>query len=228
VVVQPAALTKPSNSSHPVISGTTTAGQTLTSSTGTWSGTPPISYRYQWERCTSSCSAIAGSTGSSYTLTSADVGAKIAVVVAATNSAGSSSAVSGQIGPVAAAGPTAGQVKAALAKALAVSGRAAKIAQLLKHGGCVVSFSAPSYGRLVISWYLVPKGAHLAKAKKVLVATASVTFHHAGKAKVKITLTAKGRRLLKGAKHVKLTAKSSFTPAGGSKTSTTRAINLKR
>ena len=93
----------------------------------------------------------------------------------------------------------------------------------------MVSFSAPSAGHLVISWYLVPKGAHLAKAKKpVLVATASVTFHHAGKAKVKITLTAKGRRLLKGAKHLKLTAKGSFTPAGGSKTSTTRAINLKR
>ena len=134
-----------------------------------------------------------------------------------------------KVGPITAAGPTTGQVKAALVKALAVSGRAARIAQLLKHGGFVLTFTAPSAGHLVISWYLVPKGAHLAKAKKpVLVATARVTFHNAGKTKVKVTLTSKGRKLLKGSKHLKLTAKAGFTPAGGTMTSTTRPISLTR
>lgn len=212
-----------------MVSGTTTVGQTLSASTGAWSGTAPISYAYNWARCTSSCSTIAGATSSSYTLTGADTGAKIAVLVTATNSAGSGQASSSQVGPVVAAGPTTGQVKAALAQSLIVSGKTARIAQLLKHGGYLVSFTAPSPGHLVIRWYFVPKGAHLAKAKQkpVLVATASVTFHQAGKAKLKITLTGKGRKLLKTAKHLKLTEKGSFTPAGGTTTSTTKTFTLK-
>ena len=81
-------------------------------------------------------------------------------------------------------------------------------------GGYTFSFTAPSAGHLMISWYYVPKGAHLAKAKKPeLVAAAGATFHHAGKAHVKLTLTGKGRKLLRGAKHLKLTTKARFAPA---------------
>src|SRR5207249_2883835 len=43
----------PSVVSAPVISGTAQVGQTLTSSTGTWNGTQPLSYSYQWYRCDS-------------------------------------------------------------------------------------------------------------------------------------------------------------------------------
>lgn len=224
---------KPSNSSPPVISGNAVVGQVLLGSAGVWSGTPPISFAYQWQLCNPACSNIAGATGTGVTpstlmLTSSVLDAHVRVVVTASNPAGSAQAISSEVGPVVAAGPTSGQVTSALVKTLAVSGKAAKIGQLLKSGGYVVSFSAPSAGHLVIGWYLVPKGAHLAKAKKpTLVATASVTFHHAGKAKVKISLTSKGRKLLKGPKHLRLTAKGSFTPAGGTPTSTTRSINIK-
>ena len=55
---------------------------------GPWSGAPPISFSYQWERCAGSCSPIAGATSSRYTLTGADIGDRIALVVTATNSAG--------------------------------------------------------------------------------------------------------------------------------------------
>jgi adhesin/invasin len=229
-VVQPVSAppSKPSNSAAPAISGTARAGLTLTSSLGTWSGTPPISYTYQWQLCRPGCSNIAGATASALKLTAADLGARVRVVVTASNTAGSGRAISSQVGPVAAAGPTTGQVKAALVKGLAASGPGAKIPQLLKHAGYVVSFTTPSAGHLVISWYFVPKGARLAKARKpTLVATASVIFHKQGKTKVKITLTGEGRKLLKGAKHVKLTAKGSFTPAGGTTTITTQTINLK-
>jgi Concanavalin A-like lectin/glucanases superfamily len=41
----------PANTSPPTFSGTPTQGQTLTASPGTWSGTPPISYGYQWQHC---------------------------------------------------------------------------------------------------------------------------------------------------------------------------------
>jgi hypothetical protein len=89
--------TPPVNTSPPIISGTPQDGQTLTASTGSWSGTQPITYGYQWQRCDSggaNCVAIAGATGPTYLATSADVGRTLRVVVTATNSAGSASATS--------------------------------------------------------------------------------------------------------------------------------------
>jgi hypothetical protein len=94
-----AAAVAPSNTSPPSISGTTQVGQTLSADVGTWTGTAPISYAYQWRRCDSagaSCADIAGAAGSTYTLVTADGGSTIRVVVTASNSAGSSSATSAQ------------------------------------------------------------------------------------------------------------------------------------
>ncbi len=52
---------------------TATVGQTLSATTGTWSGTPPLSYAYQWQRRHPGCTTIASATGSSYTLKPADL-----------------------------------------------------------------------------------------------------------------------------------------------------------
>jgi fibronectin type 3 domain-containing protein len=98
----------PVNTALPTISGTVQDGQTLTASPGSWSGTPPISYAYQWRRCNSagsSCSDIAGATNTTYTLTAADVGSTLRVAVTASNAAGSSTASSAQTALVAAAAP---------------------------------------------------------------------------------------------------------------------------
>jgi hypothetical protein len=89
----------PANLTPPVISGTTTVGQTLVTTSGTWSGTL-ASYTYQWKRGGVN---IAGATGNSYTLVTADLGATITVTVTATNPAGSASATAAGVGPIAAA-----------------------------------------------------------------------------------------------------------------------------
>jgi subtilisin family serine protease len=84
----------PSNSAPPTIAGTPQSGKTLTASTGTWSNSP-TSYAYQWSRCDSSganCVGVSGATGSSYALTSLDVGYAIEVAVSGSNSGGSTSA----------------------------------------------------------------------------------------------------------------------------------------
>ena len=76
-----AALKLPVNSVAPAISGTTTQGQTLTCSTGTWSNTPDV-YVYQWSR---SGSPIIGATAATRVLALADVGATLTCTVTATN-----------------------------------------------------------------------------------------------------------------------------------------------
>ena len=89
--------TPPANTSPPTIAGTAQQGQTLTASPGTWSGTQPINYAYQWQRCDSSganCNPIGGATSTTYTLTSTDVGSTIEVTVTASNMAGSAIASS--------------------------------------------------------------------------------------------------------------------------------------
>jgi len=104
------AVVAPANTAQPVISGSTADGQTLTASTGAWSG-EPTAYGYQWQDCNSSgesCANVAGATASSYTLTSGDVGHTMRVVVTASNAGGSTAATSSSVGPVTAPPPTAG------------------------------------------------------------------------------------------------------------------------
>jgi hypothetical protein len=87
----------PSNTASPTISGTPQQGQTLTAAPGSWSGTAPLSYAYQWKRCDTagaSCGAISGATSTAYLLTSADVGSTIRISVTARNSVGSATASS--------------------------------------------------------------------------------------------------------------------------------------
>ncbi len=91
--------TPPANTAAPTISGTAQQGQTLTASNGSWSGTTPLTYRYQWRHCDTAgntCGNISGATNQSYLLAAADVGTTIRVVVTATNTAGPSSATSAQ------------------------------------------------------------------------------------------------------------------------------------
>ncbi len=86
----------PAETAPPTLSTSSpTEGVALSVSNGTWTGYPPPTFTYQWQRCNSlgaSCLNISGATNSSYTPVAADVAETIQVVVKASNSAGSSSA----------------------------------------------------------------------------------------------------------------------------------------
>ena len=93
----------------PAPTGTAVVGQVLAASTGTWSGTQPITYAYQWQRCLSACGDVGAATGSTYALASADAGATIRVRVTATNlagAAGATSAASATVAPAPAPAPS--------------------------------------------------------------------------------------------------------------------------
>jgi hypothetical protein len=93
--------------SDPVISGTANDGEELTASTGTWSGTSPITYTYQWLHCNvwgNDCEPIEDETDPEYVIDSAYVLGRIGVEVTATNALGhqtARSALTSQVAPVA-------------------------------------------------------------------------------------------------------------------------------
>ena len=98
LVVTTGGVSAPTNTSLPVISGTPQVGQVLTTSNGSWTGSP-IAYGYQWRRCTSqtdllTCLNIGSATAQSYTLTSAELNTFIRADVTATNGGGSTTATS--------------------------------------------------------------------------------------------------------------------------------------
>ena len=77
----------------------------MTASNGSWTGSP-TSFSYVWRDCDASggnCVDIAGATGSSYVLQSADVGHTVRAVVTATNANGGAAAASAQTAVVTAA-----------------------------------------------------------------------------------------------------------------------------
>jgi GH25 family lysozyme M1 (1,4-beta-N-acetylmuramidase) len=89
--------TAPTGVSLPTIEGTAQAGQTLTATQGSWRGTAPLSFGYAWQRCDTlgaNCTAIPNATAQTYTLTPADVGSRIVVVVTAKNPVASTEATS--------------------------------------------------------------------------------------------------------------------------------------
>ena len=103
-VPPPATPSVPTLKSAPTISGSAQQGQTLTAAAGTWSGSTPMTYSYQWQRCNSSggsCTSVAGS-AASYALGAGDVGSTMRVSVTATNSIGSATASSAPTSVVAA------------------------------------------------------------------------------------------------------------------------------
>lgn len=89
----------PVSQSAPKISGSAVEGDTLSATSGSWSGTTPMTYHYQWKRCNAQgngCANVGGATQSTYLVRHADIGDTLRVRVTAKNSDGSASAVSGQ------------------------------------------------------------------------------------------------------------------------------------
>src|SRR4051795_5434452 len=61
----------PSNTQPPVVSGTPAAGNTLSTTNGSWSGTTPLTFTHQWRRCDKTggrCTNISGATNQTYKL----------------------------------------------------------------------------------------------------------------------------------------------------------------
>lgn len=97
----------PYNTVLPAVTGTTTVGQTLTTTNGTWAGDATITYARQWQMGDSSdgndpsWANISSATNLTYVLASGQLGKYVRCRVTATNSVGSTVAYSNIVGPVA-------------------------------------------------------------------------------------------------------------------------------
>jgi hypothetical protein len=92
-VVQPL---PPQSTTQATVSGSARVGQTLAAGIGGWSGQGPFTYSFDWQRCDAAGAGCGttGAAGSTYLLAAADVGARLRVVVTASNRGGSSSSAS--------------------------------------------------------------------------------------------------------------------------------------
>jgi Carboxypeptidase regulatory-like domain len=246
-------LTPPLPRSEPTIAGIAVAGQTLAVTHASWSN-HPTSYLDKWLRCATVASTLClvDGTGERYVLQPGDVGSVIRVKEWAFGASGESEPIGSEPTPIVLAAPitnpstppastppppalgvlssqsvkaSTAQLRSLLASLLVPSGRSAKIAQLLKHRGYAVSFTALSAGKLTISWYLVPKGAH---RKRVLVALGSVSSTAPGSAKLTIRLTANGESLLAHVGRLGLTASGLLRASGAPNLRAARSFTLRR
>jgi len=86
----------PTNTVRPAVSGSAIVGDTLRVSNGSWSPAA-TSYGHQWQRCAADgtgCTNIAGATGQTYGVRSADVGHRLRALVTARTSAGNTAVAS--------------------------------------------------------------------------------------------------------------------------------------
>jgi hypothetical protein len=227
--------------SEPSITGYEEAGNTLTASPGSWSGSP--TFTYQWQLCAtqgSNCTNIPGATGSSYTLTSSDIGQFLRLEITATNIGGytvvSLSSYEQVTGPTAQAPPTTTTTTPAIAivssaqitSALdAISHPSSKrtITALVKAGSFKIGFDAPAGGSLQVIWTATVtsgNGKHK-NHKTVTLATGSANTSSPGPIKLTLHLTAVGKTLLKkNASALAVTATEKFKPNAQAWTSVTK------
>lgn len=92
---------RPRNTVAPVVTGTATVGQTLSTSTGTWTGDATITYAYRWMR---GSAPIGGATSNTYVLVAGDAGEAVSCVVTGTNAKGSAAASSNGVSVAAGGG----------------------------------------------------------------------------------------------------------------------------
>jgi hypothetical protein len=226
-------LSAPTNNSLPSISGTDTAGQTLTETNGSWAE-GPTSFLYQWQDCDSSgnnCSAISGATSQTYKLAGTDVGHTVRVEESATNGAGTAGPVSSaQTAAVSAAPPLAPPVGTPTVGNPTVSGTTVHDVVSCTGGSgatCAVTFSLAVTETLksgkVIAVTAKAKRKPKTTKRVVVIGTATVTLDAGQTQSVAVKLNSVGQSLLKS-RHA-LVAK--LTAVSGTSVLATPTVTLK-
>ncbi|HEV3310685.1 MAG TPA: CARDB domain-containing protein [Chloroflexota bacterium] len=90
-VTVPSSPVSPSLIVPPALAGIAVVGDDLSTTAGSWNGTPTITQTYQWQQCDANganCADISQATQSTYTVQESDIGLTIRAAVIATNGGG--------------------------------------------------------------------------------------------------------------------------------------------
>jgi len=197
----------------PQISGTPKLGDTLSCSTGGWSGSAPLTYGFQWSR---DGAPISSATGATYSVVAADTGHSLTCTVDAMNPGGSTSA---QSAPVSI--PLASNVFT-LAKLSAT-----------KRGSIKIKLDAPDAGRFTalatIPSTSAKKDARTAKKTKKPIAYGTRTASVTGGRTLTITVKPikRAASLLRRKRRLRVTVSITFVPTGGVARTRTATILVK-
>ena len=113
-----------------MVAGPATQGERLFGVKGSWSGSGKVAYTYQWFRCDqmgAHCVSIPGATKKIHALGGSDVGHTLGLSVRATDARGTTTAVSGLIGPIGGAPPALVSTAQPTVSGKAVQGSALKV-----------------------------------------------------------------------------------------------------
>jgi len=210
-------LRAPTNTAAPVASGTPASGQTLSCSTGTWTGSPKPTYTFAWLR---DGVAIPGALASTYVVAAADVGNGLTCKVTATNKNGSVAAISNTlIVPVPVVGPSKPVITLKTSKLL-VSGGSVRVLV-----SCAVATCTGTIELLeqVASKHV--KGNHkTSRTRTIVLGKGAYTLGAGHSVTVVIHLSSTVKRTLAKARHHRLSVKLLASVFGG--TSAERSILL--
>ena len=126
--------------------------------------------------------------------------------------------------------PSAGEIRASLARQLTPRGQRARIGALLRKREYALRFTALRAGRVTAAWYDVPGRARrgAGRGAAVVVAALEATFSDPEARTIDVHVTVNGRRLLEHTRRLTLTVHSTFAPALGHAVAATRRITLTR
>jgi hypothetical protein len=186
----------PTETAAPAVSGSPALGQGLSCSTGVWGGVAPISFSFQWLR---DGGAIAGATGSSYTIQAVDEGHGLACEVSAGNSFAHVTARSGVVSVPPASAVVVPIVSPALTPSAHVSFSARRLT--FRKGASslrILCSTAPCVGTVELTEQVIVtrlRGRKVVSRKRqtLILALASFSLKPTASAKVTLHLTKVGR-----------------------------------
>ncbi len=215
---------------RPIVSGVPRVGNTLTTTPGSWVGSPNLTYH--WQSCTSSavdtCSAVIGAGTTSYMPGESDLGKYLLVTVCPGSLNDGGCEVSPMVGPVLVAFPSPSELRAALSGLGHPTGRRAAASALMS-GSFSTEFSAPSAGALSVVWTtrVITGEGRRRRTRTVMVATGTAHPGNVGTLRLRLYLTSSGKALLrKKIAGLPTTATERFEPTGGNWTSLTKKFSL--
>jgi hypothetical protein len=202
---------------RPVLAGSATEGEALTTTNGTWSGSP--AFGQAWLRCDTggdACAPIGGATGGTYMPTSADVGHRLRSRVTATQSKSRSS--DSDPSAVVVADRTAPTARLRLARTTLqrVLRRRFIPVDVTCDEDCAIALRANVARRV---------GKHLGGRK---IGTGKGTGRAHRRVRVRVRLTRKARRGLRGRSALAFTLRATVTDAAGNAGKASKRARVRR